>query len=207
MPAPANLPQGWYRDGRASIFIGAAAEPIDAQQAPGQRLLFHIDTGLYPALIKARGYRWSINGPQGTVSGTVSFSGDIGKAIAELRACVKANKAAAPPRPAAASTSKWSGAWNWTRPMMIFGKPHYIKGLSIELLQGNRVRFCADLSNPAACKVVPFSERGGLFTLSPHGSDFYEVRLVNDTLNGQMWWKKEDRTRTTPDGTFVLRRQ
>ena len=45
VPAPAGLPKGWYREGRATIIIGGSAEPIDAEV--GGRLVFYIDCLLY----------------------------------------------------------------------------------------------------------------------------------------------------------------
>lgn len=208
VPAPANLPQGWYRDGRATIVIGAAAEPVDAQQAPGQRLLFHIDTGLYTALARARGYQWRVAGPQGQVSGSVTFSGDVAKAIAELRACVRANAVTATPQPPqqpAPRNLKWSGNWNWARPLTIFGKPAYTKALSIELLPQNRIKLCVDVPRPDSCSVVPFTQQGNLYTFSPRGSTQYEVTVINGALHGKMWWENEDPSRMPPAGTFVLR--
>lgn len=214
LPAPAGLPKGWYRDGRASIVIGGTSEPVDAEITG--RLLLHIDDGLYPALIRARGYQWRVTGPQGIVTGTVPFSGDVAKAIAELRACVNANagvaaapRAAAPATPAAQTSGnlKWSGDWVWIRPMVIFGKSVDTRGqrLSIELLPNNRVFICVDLRRNDTCKNAPFTERNGIYTLSPNGSELYEIQVAQNGLSGQFWWQKENRTRTGADGTFFLR--
>lgn len=103
VPAPAGLTKGWYKEGRASVVIGATAEPVDAQI--GGRFLLYIDDGLYPALVRARGYQWRVAGPKGIVTGSVSFSGDMAKVVAELQACTKANTIAAQPRPAAPAAS------------------------------------------------------------------------------------------------------
>lgn len=214
VPAPAGLPKGWYRDGRASIVLGSTSEPVDAEVTG--RLLLHIDEGLYPALIRARGYQWRVSGPQGLVTGSVSFSGDVAKAIAELRACVRANaaavptpRAAAPSAPAARTSGnlKWSGDWVWIRPMMIFGKPVDTQGqrLSIELLPNNHVNICVDLRRNDTCKNVPFTERNGIYTLSPNGSELYEIQIAQNGLSGQFWWQKDNRTRTGADGTFFLK--
>lgn len=204
VPAPAGLPKGWYREGRASIVIGSTSEPVDAEVSG--RLVLHIDEGLYPALIRARGYQWRVSGPQGIVTGSVSFSGDVAKAIGELRACVKANTAATP----AARTSgnlKWSGDWVWIRPMVIFGKPVDTRGqrLSIELLPNNRVNICVDLRRSDTCKNAPFTEKNGIYTLSPIGSELYEIQVAQNGLSGQFWWRKENRTKTGADGTFFLK--
>lgn len=103
VPAPAGLPKGWYKEGRASIVIGATAEPVDAEITG--RLVLYIDDGLYPELVRARGYQWRLAGPAGIVTGSVSFSGDLAKVVAEVRACAKANTVAAPTRPAAPAAS------------------------------------------------------------------------------------------------------
>lgn len=216
VPAPAGLPKGWYREGRASIVMGSTSEPVDAERTG--RLLLHIDDGLYPALIRARGFQWRVSGPKGIVTGSVSFSGDVAKAIAELRACVRANTAAAQPRPPQATTtnSKWSGVWSWVRPLVFnFGSgpapqrpgPQDVTvrervNASFELMPNNRVRICI-ASNP--CGVHPFSFGNGAYNID-FNSGFIVV-VANDqgrSLNGQFWWDKKNRTLTTPDATFAL---
>lgn len=207
VPAPTGLPKGWYREGRATIMIGGTAEPIDAEVSG--RLVFHIDEGIYPALIRAHGYQWQVSGPGGLVKGSVSFSGDIAKVFSEVRACANANSTASQAQPAASRTPKWSGDWVWIRPMIIFGKPVDTKGqrLSIELLQNNRVNICVDLRRNDTCKTnVPFTEQNDIYTLSVNGSELYEIRAVNDELRGQFWWDRANRTKTGPDGTFLLQR-
>ena len=207
VPAPAGLPKGWYREGRATIILGGSAEPIDAEV--GGRLVFYIDEGNYPALIRARGYQWQVSGPSGLVKGSASFSGDVAKVFSEVRACANANTTDSQTRPAASRNPSWSGDWVWIRPMTIFGKPADTKGqrLSIELLQNNRVNICVDLRRKDTCRTnVPFTERNGVYALSVHGSELYEIRAVNDELRGQFWWDKANRTKTGPDGTFLLKR-
>ncbi|RED31976.1 hypothetical protein BJ123_11366 [Rhodopseudomonas thermotolerans] len=209
VPAPTDLPQGWYREGRASIIIGGNAEPVDAEK--GGRLAFYVDDGQLTALSRARGYQWRVAGPRGILTGSASFTGDVGKAVAELHACVKANTVAAPQpgsaAPAPARTiAKWSGPWVWINPLTLFGKPVDTRGqrLSIELLPNNRVNICTDLRRNDTCKNAPFTERSGVYQLSPNGSELYEIRTANGGLSGQFWFRKESRTRTGPDGTFVL---
>lgn len=93
--------------------------------------------------------------------------------------------------------------------MIIFGKPVDTKGqrLSIELLQNNRVNICVDLRRNDTCKTnVPFAEKNGVYTLSVNGSELYEIQAVNDELRGQFWWDRANRTKTGPDGTFLLKR-
>lgn len=207
VPAPAALPKGWYREGRATIIIGGSAEPIDA--AVDGRLVFYIEEGNYPALIRARGYQWQVSGPGGLVKGSVSYSGDIAKVFSEVRACANANSTTSKAQPAASRTPRWSGDWVWIRPMIIFGKPVDTKGqrLSIELLQNNRVNICVDLRRNDTCKTnVPFAEKNGVYTLSVNGSELYEIQAVNDELRGQFWWDRANRTKTGPDGTFLLKR-
>lgn len=218
LPVPAGLPKGWYREGRASIVIGGNAEPIDAEVT--NRLLLHIDDGLYPALIRARGYQWRVSGPKGVVTGSVSFSGDVAKAIAELRACVKSNAASAAPQRQAQATnanSKWTGVWSWVRPLKFnFGGgpaplppgPRDVTvrertNASFELLANNRVRICI-AANP--CGVFPFSFGNGAYNVD-YNSGFIAV-VPNDqgrSLNGQFWWDKKNRMVTTPDATFALK--
>lgn len=212
VPGSASLPKGWYRDGRATIIVGVQAEPVDAEVTG--RLLLHLDEGAYQAILRAGGYQWRVNGPKGVITGLVSFSGNLGRINAELRACVKANAVAAPAQSAAAPAArsngnlKWAGDWVWIRPMIIFGKPVDTRGqrLSIELLPNNRVNICVDLRRSDTCKNVPFAERNGVYTLSPNGSELYEVQVAQNGLSGQFWWKKENRTNTGADGTFFLRR-
>jgi hypothetical protein len=207
VPAPAGLAKGWYREGTATIIIGGSAEPIDA--AVDGRLVFYIDEGNYPALIRSRGYQWQVSGPGGLLKGTVSYSGDIAKVFSEIRACANANSTASNAQPAASRNPKWSGDWTWIRPMIIFGKPVDTRGqrLSIELLQNKRVNICVDLRRNDTCSNnVPFNERNGVYTLSVHGSELYEIRAVNDELRGQFWWDKANRTKSGPDGTFLLKR-
>lgn len=210
VPPPVGLPKGWYREGRASVVMGGTSEPVDAEIG-GSRMLLHIDAGLYPALIRARGYQWRVSGPKGVVTGSVSFSGDVAKVIAELRACVKANSAAAQPRPAPAPAARsggnlrWSGDWVWIRPLTIFGKPTNTRSLSIELLQGDRVNICYDLSRSSTCKVVPFTQQSGVYLLSYGGTDIFQIQLASGGLVGQYWFDKQNRGRTGPDGTFALR--
>ena len=218
VPVPAGLPKGWYREGRASIIIGGNAEPIDAEVTG--RLLLHIDDGLYPALIRARGYQWRVSGPKGVMTGSVSFSGDLAKAIAELRACVKANTAAAAPqRQAQASNanSKWSGDWSWVRPLKFnFGGgpapqppgPRDVTvrertNASFELLPNNRVRICI-ATNP--CGVFPFTFGNGAYNVD-YNSGYIAVVPSDQgrSLNGQFWFDKNKRALTTPDATFALR--
>ena len=202
VPAPAALPKGFYREGRASIIIGGAAEPIDAER--NGRLLFYVDDGQLTALARARGYQWRVAGPRGILTGSVSLTGDVAKAIAEVRACTKANTAAAQP---AKKLSKWSGAWVWIRPLTLFGKPVDTRGqrLSIELLPNNRVNICIDLRRNDSCKNVPFTQQNGVYQLSPNGSELYAITLANGGLSGQFWFRKENRARTGPDGTFFLK--
>lgn len=209
---PAGLPKGSYKEGHASIVIGNTAEPVDAAAGgAGERLVFYIDSGLYPSLIQARGYQWRVNGPRGIQTGSVAFSGDLGKVIAELRACVKANtpapqsQQATPPK--ATAIAKWSGDWVWIRPLVLFGAPVDTKGqrLSIELTQNDHVNICVDLRRNDSCKNVPFTQKNGVYSLSPSGSELYEIQYANGGLSGQFWWKKENRARTGPDGTFYLR--
>lgn len=207
VPAPAGLPKGWYREGRATIITGGSAEPIDAEV--GGRLVFYIDEGSYPALIRARGYQWQVSGPGGLVKGSVSFSGDIAKVFSEVRACANANTTASQARPAASGNPRWSGDWVWIRPLTLFGKPVDTRGqrLSIELLQNKRVNICVDLRRNDTCSNnIPFTERNGFYTLSVKGSELYEIRAVNDELRGQFWWDKANRTKSGPDGTFLLKR-
>jgi hypothetical protein len=208
VPPPAGLPRGKYREGRASIVIDGSADPVDAEI--GGRLVFYVDDSQVQALARSRGYQWRVSGPKGVVTGSVALSGDVAKAAAELRSCLRANTAAAPPRqpaaPAASGNAKWSGNWVWIRPLTIFGKPTDTKALSIELLQNSRVNLCANLAQRNSCKVVPFSSRNGAYFLSYGGADLYEIRLSNDVLSGQFWFKKENRATTGPDATFVLRR-
>lgn len=219
VPAPAGLPQGEYKEGRASIVIGGNAEPIDANVAG--RLILYIDDGQYAPLVRARGYQWRVSGPRGVLTGSVSFSGDVAKAVSELRACLKAN-APAPqplsPAKAQAETFKWSGVWSWVRPLVFnFGNgpatpppgPQDITvrkrvNATLELLPNNHAKICID-TNP--CRVQPFTSSNGAYNIDD-GSGFITV-VSNDqgrTLNGQMWFKRENRTRTTPDATFVLSR-
>lgn len=114
VPAPANLPVARYTEGRASIIIGGQAEPVDADRQGGGRLLFFIDAGLYPALARARSFQWRVSGPGGgIVSGSVTLSGDVGNAIAELGRCLAANRAAggaSPQRPAQPQVPATGGA-------------------------------------------------------------------------------------------------
>lgn len=219
VPAPAGLPTGWYKEGRASIIIGGAAEPIDASVTG--RLLFYVDDSHYAPLSRARGYQWRVSGPKGVLTGSVSFSGDVARAIAEMRACLKANAAASQPRPTPSvqnSNAKWSGAWSWVRPLVFnFGSgpaapipgPQDVTvrkrvNATLELMPNNRAKICVD-SNP--CSVSPFSFGNGAYNID-YSSGFIAV-VTNDqgrTLNGQMWFKKENRIRTTPDATFHLTR-
>ena len=219
VPAPAGLPQGAYKEGRASIVIGGNAEPIDANVAG--RLMLYIDDGQYTPLTRARGYQWRVSGPRGVLTGSVAFSGDIAKAIAELRACLKANAAAPQPQSpvkAQSQISKWSGVWSWVRPLVFnFGGgpappppgPQDVTvrkrvNATLELMPNNRAKICID-SNP--CRVQPFSFSNGAYNIDD-GSGFIAVATYDQgrTLNGQMWFRKENRTRTTPDATFILTR-
>ncbi|MFY9292080.1 MAG: hypothetical protein WAP03_15485 [Methylorubrum rhodinum] len=197
VPAPAGLSKGWYREGRASIVIGSTSEPVDAEVSG--RLVLHIDEGLYPALIRARGYQWRVSGPQGIVTGSVSFSGDVAKAIGELRACVKANTAATP----AARTSgnlKWSGDWVWIRPMVIFGKPVDTRGqqLSIELLPNNRVNICVDLRRSDTCKNAPFTEKTGSIRCPRSGRSFTKFRSLKTASAGNFGDERKIEPRLAP---------
>ncbi|MEP9355917.1 hypothetical protein ABLE93_20275 [Xanthobacter sp. KR7-65] len=218
MSVPAGLPKGWYREGRASVIIGGNAEPVDAEVT--NRLLFYIDSGNYPGLIRARGYQWRIMGPKGALTGTVSFSGDIANVIAALRACVKANTVAAQPQPApqaASSIAKWSGMWSWVRPLEFnfSGGPaapppgpqdvtvRKRENVSFELLPNNHVKICF-ASSP--CSVFPFTQNNGIFEIDYHSGI---ISVVTDdqgrSLNGQFWWQKQNRMRTTPDAMILVR--
>jgi hypothetical protein len=204
VPPPAGLPRGRYAEGRASIVIGGAAEPIDAEVTG--RLLFYIDDTSLQALARSGGYQWRVAGPKGILTGAVSFMGNVAKAVAEVRACARANTSAPPPAaaPAAGRNLRWSGDWFWIRPLTIFGKPTNTKSLSIELLKNNHVNICFDLARRDTCKSVPFTVQNGVYRLSYGGSDLYEIRLVGNTLDGAFWWKRENRGKTGPDATFVL---
>lgn len=207
VPPPAGLPGGRYNEGRASIIIGGAAEPIDAEL--NGRLLFYVDDTNLQALARSGGYQWRVAGPRGILTGSVAFSGNVAQAVAEVRACAKANTPAPQPKqaaaPAASRNLKWSGDWFWIRPLVIFGKPTSTKALSIELLANNHVTLCVDLSRRDTCKIVPFTEQNGLYRLSYAGSDLYEIRLAGNTLSGEFWWRKENRGKTGPDATFLLK--
>jgi len=216
--APASLPKGWYREGKASIIMAGNAEPVDAEVS--NRLVFHVgDSGL-PGLIRGRGYQWRVSGPSGIVTGSVPFSGDMAKVISEVRACAKANTVAAQPRPApqaAGGNAKWSGVWSWVRPLVFnfSGKPappppgpqdvtvRERVNATLELMPNSRAKICI-ASNP--CGIYPFSFGNGAYNID-FNSGFIAV-VTNDqgrTLNGQMWWQKQNRARTTPDATFLLK--
>lgn len=216
VPVPAGLPQGWYREGKASIIIGGNAEPIDAEVTG--RLLFHIDDSHYAALVRARAYQWRVSGPRGILSGSVSFSGDVAKVLAEVRKCASANTVARPePATKPSSAGKWSGEWRWIRPLVFNfggGQPPPAPGpqdvtvrqrttASFELQPNNQVKVCIS-TNP--CNVYSFAYSNGAYNVEVSGGAMSVV--TNDqgrSLNGEFWWKKENRARTTPDATFTLR--
>ncbi|MGE3646345.1 MAG: hypothetical protein AB7F96_21070 [Beijerinckiaceae bacterium] len=119
-------------------------------------------------------------------------------------------------RPANTSTTKWSGPWNWVRPLVFNfsggpGAPlpgprdvtvRKRENGSFELLPNNRVKVCIS-KNP--CSIYPFTFNNGGYNIDA-SSGFMHVR-TNDqgrTLSGQFWWDKKKRTQTTPDATFVL---
>ena len=209
VPVPAGLPKGWYKEGRASIIIGGNAEPVDAEVTG--RLLFHIDDSHYAPLAKAGAYQWRVSGPRGILSGSVSLSGDVAKVLAEVRKCASANTVTQP-KPASKPNSggKWSGEWRWVRPLMLTPNPgpqdttvRDRTTASFELQPNNRVKVCIS-TNP--CSVYSFAYSNGAYNVDVRGGAMSVV--TNDqgrSLNGEFWWKKENRTRTTPDATFTLR--
>lgn len=86
---PANgIPKGKYPD--STLTVAGSAEPVDAE-SDGSRFALQVDDGLLALIIKARGYQWQVSDRGRMVSGSATFNGSIGKAVARLRECTKAN--------------------------------------------------------------------------------------------------------------------
>lgn len=145
-------------------------------------------------------YDWCLRTPRTEVEGAAEHIRDLSNR------CVAA--AVAPPaRQAGNGKLKWVGPWVWIHPLTLFGRPVDTKGqrLSIELLDNNRVNLCVDLRSPkTSCSVVGYLQSNGIYTIS-NGSGLYEIRATPEGLTGQFWWRKENRARTGPDGTFALK--
>lgn len=112
--------------------------------------------------------------------------------------------APAPKPPATSGNLKWVGKMSWARvpsPNSPRSQP-----MSIELLQNSQVRLCFDAAVPATCNVYPYKSGNASYTLS-RGQDYFDIRLVESSLFGQYWWSMDDRTRVSPDGTFLLKQQ
>ena len=116
-----------------------------------------------------------------------------------------AKPAPPPSTPPSSGNLSWEGKWSWAR-FPGGGRAPQNQRISIELLQNNRVRLCFDTAVPASCGVYPFDSGNAAYTLS-RGSDHFEIRLVENDLFGQYWTITEQRSRVTPDGTFLLKKR
>ncbi len=88
-----SVPQGRVPNGKyaeSHIGVGNSGEPVDATAGNG-RLVFHIDEGLLSNVVRARGYEWAVMSGGQRVSGNVGFNGSVGKAVARLKECSRAN--------------------------------------------------------------------------------------------------------------------
>lgn len=102
---------------------------------------------------------------------------------------------------------KFTGVWNWVRPLTIMGGPpdKTPKPLSLELLQNNMIWLCMNSTADDTCKRLAYTQNNGIYYFSYGTSDTFEVRLNKDGLYGEFWWDKAKRNQTSPDGTFVLK--
>lgn len=144
-------------------------------------------------------YDWCMKQPQASVQGAEA---NIRRLVSMCTANVR--------RPQRSTGGKWSGEWRWVRPLMVTPNPgpqdttvRSRTTAAFELQPNSRVKICVS-TNP--CNVYAFTYTNGMYNIDTGGAAISVV--TNDqgrTLNGQFWWRKENRTRTTPDATFTLR--
>ena len=88
-----SVPQGRVPNGKyeeSHFGVGNSGEPVTATAGNG-RLVFPIDDHLLGNVIRARGYEWAVMVDGQRVTGNVGFNGSVGKAVARLRECTRAN--------------------------------------------------------------------------------------------------------------------
>ncbi len=79
-----NLRKGLHEG--ANFEVGGASEPINPT-SDGNFLYMPLDDHMVGEMVKAGGFDWAVQGRKGSAV----FTGALGKAVARLRACTKAN--------------------------------------------------------------------------------------------------------------------